>query len=37
VLDFGAHLAVYFVRAFVSLQKVHGWCVPLERDTSFMY
>ena len=37
MLDFGAHLAVYFVQAFVSLQKVHGWCVPLERDTPFMY
>lgn len=37
MLDFGAHLAVYFVQAFVSLQKVHGWCVPFERDTSSMY
>lgn len=33
----GAHLVVYFVQAFVSLQKVHGWCVPLERDTSSLY
>ena len=37
MLDFGAHLAVYFVQAVVSLQKVHGRCVPPERDTPFMY